>query len=315
MTSDEPSTIFVDDVSMWSSLSTATKQVPQPWKFDEAMIRDQAQKIFPGPITKVVFSSSLFDFSKERHYNPIINRSLRERHQLAMVTAMIEELYISLIKKQSPTFVIFTNHGNLCDTMKRCLQLGGRVHIVGVSGAVSTKLSGIQDPNFSYSYLPNVQVENRLCKWFMANGIPGKPVTSTSKWPQGCAAHLRGLCDKLHPDQIQWKYAVEVWKEQKPSDERNILKKHKDPPTTQQQRCQRGFYCKTFRTCQQFHSEAQWKYFQEHQKTPVLRKHVQCFKSHTQPNSQELCGFLHPNETRLCLWCNKQHEPSCYDSK
>lgn len=308
---DNTTTIFVDDVSMWSSLATATKQIPEPWKFDETMLRTEAKKAFDQPIKKIVFSSSLFDHSHERHLNPITNRCLRERHQLSMVGAMIEELYLSMIENSPTTFVIFTGHGNLCDTLKRCLQLGVRVHVIGVSGAISIKITNIQDLNFTFSYLPNLQSGHRLCKWVMAHGVPGNPVRSTSKWPRGCAAHLRGMCNKLHPGQPGWQSAVELWMQQQPSDERNVLKKNKEP-THKEHRCKRGFYCKTIQTCPNFHSDAQIQYFENHQMTPVLRKHVRCIKQHPHLQSQGLCGYLHPNEIRLCLWCNKHHEPDCF---
>ncbi len=173
---------------------------------------------------------------------------------------------------------------------------------------VSTAINHLPEKQDNKDETPsNSQVEGRksakerlVCKWFMYDNIIGKATPASGKWPEGCYAHIIGQCPYAHPDQKEWGDAVDAHR----------VRVRTEP-------CSKGYFCKNPRKCFYAHSPNHVKYFDLHRIPPIKRKYTKC--PHGSANcafaqKPQKCSFLHPGETRLCLWCNKRHSPDCFES-
>jgi hypothetical protein len=218
--------------------------------------------------------------------------------------------------QKNAAIVLLSGDSHMRSAVLRCLSLGAYVHVVGIKDKISPSLTSISSLSFRVTTkdlacfdfrssphpktMCSVKKARRICRWFCADNVPGKPVPATGTWAEGCSAYLAGLCPDVHPDQPEWKQILD----QLPS---NAVFKFP---------CNKGLFCKRPQSCGHGHSAYHLQHHRCAKCPPIKRKFNNCprmdgCKFAHRPSQ---CSFLHPGEIRLCLWCNKQHDPDCFAS-
>ena len=310
--------VFIDEINMRGAASREMGDRAS-LSIDLNKLRDLVTNVTQWDVERFLRGSTIYleenkiELDHQFEYLLINDRSIDLRP--GIISAMVEYACV----QKNAAIVLLSGDHYMRSAVLKCLSRGAYVHVLGVAEKISPRLTSISSPNFRFTHrsldlfgvrvcvpkkticlTPNAQ-QLRICRWFYADNIPGKPVPATGSWVQGCSAHANGVCPDIHPDQPEWQQAVEQLQTDK------IVKFP----------CRKGFFCANPVLCKDGHSRDHLRHNRLLKCAPIKRKSKNCPRAHGCKFAlcPSLCSFLHDGEIALCLWCNNQHQPDCFTSQ
>ena len=310
--------VFVDEVNMRSAASFMMGE-RQPLFFDYVCLAKTLSEITQWEIETIVMSSIIYLDENNIEYEKGVDQQLLNDRAIDLRPGLVGAMVEYACKQENAAIVLLSGDSHMRTAVLSCLRLGACVHVVGVQDKISPSLCSITTMNTNLQVsgraldelgirpcldqetkrLPKIQP--RICRWFYADNVPGKPVSATSTWPEGCKAHMSGLCPDVHPDQIEWQ---------------SVIDRISKSPCAQHP-CRKGFFCPEPRSCGFGHSAKQLSRFDLVRSATPKRKTAKCPRMARCrfARNPSACSFLHDGEIRLCSWCNCQHEPDCFATR